>query len=885
MTQHSIQPEFRSGRKRAHSIPLVPNRRRNRRNWHSRLRTPEALERRELLANNILASVELPFTDASTTRDIDMTVTIPNAPALTRALLMVEISAANGSTFDPASITAADLNGTRFPVLSSIEDYRGTNSNVSIISVPAGTTRIRVDGEGSTTGRFVAKVSLVGDLRPDAGIVSEFEGLYASAALLQAQGGGNFVTKTFYASKGIDMSANLYDAGLDSNGDGIVDSLAVQSAQQNVTTRNVTVTLKATDGEPPEITSLGLVTDDGVSNTDKITSDPTISGKIEDADSNVTVFKAKLDNGAFQDFVASIDAKTSTFTFDQTKLNSLAGGTLAEGAHTLELLAADEFGNAIAPNTKFEFVFINPNAAPTISNLPQFAGAKEDELFKFGAARFFNAGDPGDKLTFSLAPTNGVNPPAWLSINATDGSLRGTPTQAEVGVLQLVTIRGTDAFGKSIDGSLSITVENVNDAPTLTAIPNTTLMEGETTSIELGPFATDEDPADQANLQMSLQIVQGFDDQGNPVGGQPLPGFMTFNATTKTLNLAPGNSDAGSYLVGVTVTDPGGLRGTRTFLVTITDNEAPVITEIADQTATTGRLFTLNVSSKISDSNNDALTVTALRAGGGELPDWLVFNATTRTFTGTPQAGDVESFVVELRAQETDNANNFDTDQFVINVVSNTAPVVAGIADATNSVGQALSLDVSSKISDANDPAANLTVTATQVGGTPLPAWLTFNTTNRTFSGTPAAGDVGTLNIRVTATDPSNASDTDDFQITVVANQAPVVSTPIADQTATVGTPFSLNINTNFTDPDGNPLTLSVARVGSPTTLPAWLSFNAATGVLSGTPTAADVATLTLRATASDGIGSVSDDFTVTVTAAAQNFVSFTFRTFDTNGT
>jgi uncharacterized repeat protein (TIGR01451 family) len=65
---------------------------------------------------------------------------------------------------------------------------------------------------------------------------------------------------------------------------------------------------------------------------------------------------------------------------------------------------------------------------------------------------------------------------------------------------------------------------------------------------------------------------------------------------------------------------------------------------------------------------------------------------------------------------------------------------------------------------DAHD---TLTYTATRDDGSPLPAWLHFSPTTRTFSGVPSAPDVGRTALCVTATDGSGASATDSFTITV----------------------------------------------------------------------------------------------------------------------
>src|SRR5262252_5766020 len=46
------------------------------------------------------------------------------------------------------------------------------------------------------------------------------------------------------------------------------------------------------------------------------------------------------------------------------------------------------------------------------------------------------------------------------------------------------------------------------------------------------------------------------------------------------------------------------------------------------------------------------------------------------------------------------------------------------------------------------DTGDSLAYTATAADGSALPAWLSFNAATRTFSGTPAAGNVGTLAVK-----------------------------------------------------------------------------------------------------------------------------------------
>ena len=111
------------------------------------------------------------------------------------------------------------------------------------------------------------------------------------------------------------------------------------------------------------------------------------------------------------------------------------------------------------------------------------------------------------------------------------------------------------------------------------------------------------------------------------------------------------------------------------------------------------------------------------------------------------------------------------------------------------------------------------------------------------------------------------------FQIrgtTGSTNNAPTVANTIPNQAATVATSFSYVFPANtFDDVDGDTLSY-MATEPDDTALPTWLTFATTTGTFSGTPAAADVGTVSVKVTASDGNGeSVSDTFDIEVSAAA----------------
>ena len=109
-------------------------------------------------------------------------------------------------------------------------------------------------------------------------------------------------------------------------------------------------------------------------------------------------------------------------------------------------------------------------------------------------------------------------------------------------------------------------------------------------------------------------------------------------------------------------------------------------------------------------------------------------------------------------------------------------------------------------------------------------------------------------------------SDSDTITLKLSTNNAPTVANAIPNQTATVNNTFSYTFPANtFADSDNDPLSYDAVQTNG-TTLPSWLSFNAATRTFSGTPRASDACNLTIRTTADDGYSGVTyGDFNIQV--------------------
>ena len=121
---------------------------------------------------------------------------------------------------------------------------------------------------------------------------------------------------------------------------------------------------------------------------------------------------------------------------------------------------------------------------------------------------------------------------------------------------------------------------------------------------------------------------------------------------------------------------------------------------------------------------------------------------------------------IRIRATDRSNKESFEK-TFNILVNDTRSPYsLSGLSDQTVEIDDSFSYAIPSIAFNEEDNEGPLTYTSSQQNGNPLPSWLTFNPTTRTFNGTPQGCDLGVYNIRVFA---SNNYSTiyDDFYLTV----------------------------------------------------------------------------------------------------------------------
>lgn len=349
-----------------------------------------------------------------------------------------------------------------------------------------------------------------------------------------------------------------------------------------------------------------------------------------------------------------------------------------------------------------------------------------------------------------------------------------------------------------------------------------------------------------------FQRVYGAD--GNPVGDEMLVNIVTAGAQVRPAVTALAD---GSWIVTWDGEGSGDADGVyqRQFYI----NDAPIVDNaIADQTGVEDAAFSFIVPvNTFSDANGNTLTYAAQLLGGGMLPTWLSFDAATRTFSGTPANGDVGTVSVAVTAN--DGNGGTVTDTFDISVSNtNDAPHVANtIPNQTATEGAVFNFQFALNAFNDVDVGDALTYSARLAGGGPLAPWLSFDPSTRTFSGTPARGDVGSLAVEVRATDGSGASVTDSFDLVVAAvNSAPTVQKAISAQQAMEDQVFIFQVDPGvFADADAGDTLSYSARLANGLPLPAWLVFDAASRTFSGMPDGNTTGPIAIDIIATDGAG------------------------------
>ncbi|WP_417173627.1 Ig-like domain-containing protein [Vibrio alginolyticus] len=353
---------------------------------------------------------------------------------------------------------------------------------------------------------------------------------------------------------------------------------------------------------------------------------------------------------------------------------------------------------------------------------------------------------------------------------------------------------GQDSFTYSVsDGELTsgvalvtITVNNVNDAPVITGTPSAQVDEDSV--YQFVPAALDNDPADTLTYLIANK-----------------PPWATFDKTTGALSGTPSNRYVGTYPgIVISVSDGTISSSLSAFSITVNNvNDAPVIsgspaTQVNEDST---YLFT----PQVSDVDSQAFTFSIVNK-----PSWASFDASTGTLSGTPDNGDVgkyQGIVISVSdGLTTTMLNRF---SIVVNNV-NDAPVISGTPALTVNEGSTYRFAL--QASDVDSSSLSFSIRN-------KPSWATFDRATGLLSGTPENEHVGsTNNIVISVSDGELSTSLAAFSITVInVNDEPVAVNDTYVFTESNDGSYLLDVLSNDSDVDLDTLQLEWVKPTSGT--------------------------------------------------------------------
>jgi hypothetical protein len=491
------------------------------------------------------------------------------------------------------------------------------------------------------------------------------------------------------------------------------------------------------------------------------------------------------------------------------------------GSYSVTAIAADGHGGSVSQT--FTWTITNVDRAPTITNPGNQTSAQGDVIWLQ-----VSASDPdGDALTYQATGL-----PTGLSIDGNSGIIFGTVDLAAMANSPYAATITVSDGTLSASQAFTWTVGNTNRAPQVTSPGNQSNARGDAVSLQITASDSDGD-------------ALTYTASGLPPGLSIDPGTGIVSGT-----VANGTVTTTPYNATVTASD-GALTGSQSFTWSISHLG---IVSPGDQTNVNGDAVSLQILAN--DPDGDTLTYSATG-----LPPNLSISSGTGLISGTLTNSADASSPYSTTVTASDGTNT--ASQTFHWTVAHLSIINPG--NQVTRQGSTVTLQVSGHDSD-ND---GLTYSASG-----LPPGISISASTGALSGTvgyipntqsPIRGPVGPggtvlpvyspYAVTITASDGVHSA-SQSFVWSVPPHV--VVIDPPAQNSATLD---AVNLPVTAKDSDGDILTYSASS------LPAGLSINSSTGVISGTisSTADSASPYASTVRVSDGTYSTSQTFTWTV--------------------
>jgi len=422
---------------------------------------------------------------------------------------------------------------------------------------------------------------------------------------------------------------------------------------------------------------------------------PTISGTPsttvnQDAVYSFTPTADDIDVGDSLTF--SIINKPTWATFDSVtgELSGTPTNSDVGSYADIEISVSD--GSETVSLPVFDLTVNDINDSPTISGTP-LTTVDQNSLYSFTPTA---ADVDGDSLTFSI-----TNKPTWLTFDSATGELSGTPTNSDVGSYADIEISVTDDTETVSLPVFDLTVNNINDSPTISGTPLTTV--------------------DQNSLYSFTPTAADVDDDELTFSITNKPTWATFDSATGQVSGTPTNSDVGTTTnIEISVSDGTETVSLPVFDLTVNDiNDSPTISGTPSTTVDQDAAYSFTPTADDIDVG-DSLTFSIINK-----PTWATFDSATGQVSGTPTNDDVGSYA-DIEISVTDDIKTVSLPVFDLTVNGNSSNLLAltdlaaevtFAENAANAAPQIIDADVTLTDSDSsNFDSGSLTVAYTDTG-------------------------------------------------------------------------------------------------------------------------------------------------------------------------
>ncbi len=772
------------------------------------------------------ATITLVADDDLLTVQDDFLVTVNNvndAPIIENGLDDLSLDEHFGTTTLDLSDVFSDKDGDALTLsvdnsATSVVTVGLSGTTLTINEAGLGSATITVDASDGTLGvsdQFIVTVNNVNDAPVVEQPVEDqvFNERFGSATISLASvfsdpDGDALILSAVSNHPGI-ITVNLSETTLTINEEGLGNGTVSITASDGSLAQTQTFSVTVNNVNDPPVLSSPLADQNYAEYFNR--SLLSISNLFSDPDGDVLIYTIV----STDESVATVSVEGTTVTIDEEGL----------GTTTVEITATDgEFFIDYA----FNVTIFNVNDAPEVVNA--IADQELDEHFGFttiGLSSVFDDKD-GDALTLSAVSSN--NAVVEVSVDVTTLLI----TETGLGSSQ-VTVTATDGT-LSVDEQFTVTVNNVNDAPVITA-PVDDLVLNEhfnSTAVDLSSVFTDPDG------DAILFSVASSD-----------PGIVTTSLSGATLVIR----EAGLGTATITVTgSDGSLATDELFQVTVNNvNDAPeVVTPISSASRSEGfGTETIDLAPVFVDPDDDPMNYTAISSNTTVVTVSISGTILTITEVGLGAA------TITVTASDGSLSTN-DQFSFTIDNVNDPPEVLQPLGDRSFDEGfLSTSINLTNFFSDPDGDV--LSFSASSANTDVVTVSVSSNTLTITEVG------LGSAEVTVTASDGS-LTNQDIFTASVGnVNDSPVIQVPVNDQVYDeYFDTETIDLSSVFADPDGDALTISAISSNT----------NVVAVSVSGTTltiTERGLGTSTINLTATDGDLSVLDQFNVSVVNVNDN--------------